>query len=124
MISRVHKELTTEDIATIAETYHNWRTNNWNNGDDGQDSPSVARGHGARSDRAGFCKSATLEDIAKNDYVLTPGRYVGAAEVEDDGIPFEVKMKELSQTLYQQMKEAEELDKTIRKNLEELGYGE
>ncbi|MBD3668549.1 MAG: type I restriction-modification system subunit M [Kangiella sp.] len=109
MISRVHKELTTDDLAKIARTYHAWRGE---------------KKDGKYKDEAGFCKSATLEEIAKNDYVLTPGRYVGAAEVEDDGIPFEVKMKELSQTLYQQMKEAEELDKTIRNNLEELGYGE
>jgi len=109
MISRVHKELTTDDLAKIARTYHAWRGE---------------KKDGAYEDEAGFCKSVTLEEIAKNDYVLTPGRYVGAAEVEDDGIPFEVKMKELSQTLYQQMKEAEELDKTIRKNLEALGYGE
>ena len=59
-----------------------------------------------------------------NDFVLTPGRYVGAAEIEDDGIPFEVKMKDLSQTLFSQMEQAEELDKTIRQNLEVLGYGE
>jgi type I restriction enzyme M protein len=58
-----------------------------------------------------------------NDYVLTPGRYVGAAEIEDDGIPFEVKMNELSKTLYIQMEQAIKLDKTIRQNLEELGYG-
>ena len=58
-----------------------------------------------------------------NDYVLTPGRYVGAAEIEDDGISFETKMTELSQTLYSQMKQAEELDKAICNNLEVLGYG-
>jgi type I restriction enzyme M protein len=56
--------------------------------------------------------------------VLTPGRYVGAAEIEDDGIAFEDKMRELSQTLYGQMKEAEVLDNTIRQNLEVVGYGE
>jgi len=55
--------------------------------------------------------------------VLTPGRYVGAAPLEDDGIPFETKMKDLSETLYQQMEEAKELDAVICKNLEDLGYG-
>jgi type I restriction enzyme M protein len=105
MISRTNKELTTEDIANIAATYHNWKT-------------------GEYEDIAGYCKSASLDDIKTNDYVLTPGRYVGAAEIEDDGIPFEVKMKELSQTLYSQMEQAEELDKAIRQNLEVLGYGE
>ena len=69
-------------------------------------------------------KSATLEDIKKHDYVLTPGRYVGATPQEDDGIPFETKMKEMSQTLYTQMAEAKKLDEVIRKNLEVLGYGE
>ena len=59
-----------------------------------------------------------------NDYVLTPGRYVGAAEIEDDGIPFETKMTELSQTLYNQMDQSDKLDKAIRTNLEALGYGE
>ncbi|MEF1339017.1 N-6 DNA methylase, partial [Vibrio rotiferianus] len=75
-------------------------------------------------DVAGFCKQATFDEIKANDFVLTPGRYVGAAEVEDDGIPFETKMRELSQTLYSQMNQAEELDKAIRSNLEALGYGE
>ncbi|PIQ34796.1 MAG: DNA methyltransferase [Zetaproteobacteria bacterium CG02_land_8_20_14_3_00_50_9] len=75
-------------------------------------------------DVAGFCRSATLDDIKANDYVLTPGRYVGAAEIEDDGIPFEEKMRELTQTLYGQMAESEKLDAEIRKNLEVLGYGE
>lgn len=108
MISRVHKELTTEDISEIARTYHAWRGE---------------KKDGAYQDKAGFCKSATLDEIKANDFVLTPGRYVGAAELKDDGIPFEVKMKELSQTLYSQMEQAEALDKAIRHNLEELGYG-
>ncbi|WP_299774682.1 class I SAM-dependent DNA methyltransferase [uncultured Pseudoteredinibacter sp.] len=121
MASRIHKELTTEDIAKIAQTYHAWR--------DAQDSASAGNA-GAVSGRgepyedvAGYSKSASLEDIKKNDYVLTPGRYVGAAEIEDDGVPFEVKMKELSQRLYVQMEEAKTLDDAIRKNLEVLGYG-
>ncbi|WGZ89866.1 MAG: class I SAM-dependent DNA methyltransferase [Candidatus Thiocaldithrix dubininis] len=75
-------------------------------------------------DIAGFCKSATLEEIRANDYVLTPGRYVGAAVVEDDGIAFETKMAELSQALYAQMQQAQALDAVIRLNLEGLGYGE
>jgi type I restriction enzyme M protein len=82
------------------------------------------RAFDAYQDIAGYCKSATLEDIKANDYVLTPGRYVGAAPLEDDGIPFETKMTELSQTLFGQMKESEKLDAVIRKNLEVLGYGE
>ncbi|QBG34797.1 type I restriction-modification system subunit M [Litorilituus sediminis] len=109
MVSRIHKELTTDDIAEIARTYHAWR---------GEEKD------GQYEDKAGYSKSATLDDIKANDFVLTPGRYVGAAEIEDDGIPFEIKMKELSQTLYSQMEEAETLDKAIRQNLEVLGYGE
>jgi type I restriction enzyme M protein len=75
-------------------------------------------------DVPGFCKSADLEEIKSHHYVLTPGRYVGAADTPDDGIPFEDKMNELSSTLYEQMKESAELDDVIRKNLEALGYGE
>lgn len=125
MTSRIHKELTTEDIAEIAGTYHNWRTGKWNGEYAAQGSASVAGGRmpGATEDRAGFCKSATFDEIEANDFVLTPGRYVGAAEIEDDGIPFETRMAELSQTLYRQMDEAEKLDAVIRKNLEVLGYG-
>tara|TARA_R110000737_G_C14624193_1_gene494258 strand:+ start:11171 stop:12757 length:1587 start_codon:yes stop_codon:yes gene_type:complete len=108
MISRTNKELTNDDIADIARTYHAWR---------GEEKD------GSYEDKAGYSKSATLEEIKANDFVLTPGRYVGAAEIEDDGIPFEVKMKELSQTLYSQMEQAEVLDKVIRQNLEVLGYG-
>jgi type I restriction enzyme M protein len=113
MVNRTLKELTTTDIAAIAKTYHDWRGEK--KGAEHEDS---------YEDIPGYCKSATLDDIKANDYVLTPGRYVGAAEVEDDGIPFETKMSELSQTLYSQMAEATKLDKVIRKNLEVLGYGE
>jgi type I restriction enzyme M protein len=108
MVSRTNKELTVEDIAHIAQTYHAWR---------GEDKD------GAYEDIAGYCKSATLDDIKANDYALTPGRYVGAADIADDGIAFETKMIELSQTLYRQMAEGEELDKAILQNLEVLGYG-
>jgi type I restriction enzyme M protein len=113
MINRTQKELLPEDIAKIAETYHSWRSGRA----DGHTSPSY-------EDEAGYSKSATLDDMRKHDYVLTPGRYVGAAPLEDDGIPFETKMTELSQTLYAQMAESEKLDEVIRKNLKGLGYGE
>ncbi len=108
MVDRTHKELTGDDIAEIARTYHAWR---------GEEKD------GKYEDKPGYCKAASLDDIKANDYVLTPGRYVGAAEIEDDGIPFEEKMAELSQTLYKQMAESEKLDVAIRKNLEGLGYG-
>jgi type I restriction enzyme M protein len=114
MVDRTLKELTNDDIAHITETYHVWR---------GEELVSEKEQSKPYQDIAGYCKSATVADMKANDYVLTPGRYVGAAEIEDDGIPFETKMTELSQTLYSQMNQAEELDKAIRKNLEALGYG-
>ncbi len=109
MVDRTHRELTEEDIRKIAETYHAWR------GD-----PNA----GEYQDAPGYCKSATLEKIRKHEYVLTPGRYVGIPQVEDDGEPFEEKMARLTAELYAQMQEAQKLDDAIRRNLEELGYGE
>nr|WP_301388097.1 class I SAM-dependent DNA methyltransferase [Thalassolituus sp. UBA2590] len=112
MISRIHKELTADDIAEIANTYHAWRGE-----------PVVADdGEQGYQDVPGFCRSASLDDIKANDYVLTPGRYVGAAEVEDDGELFEEKMQQLTQTLFQQMAEAQELDAVIKQNLKGLGF--
>jgi type I restriction enzyme M protein len=109
MIDRVHRELTEEDIQKIADTYHAWR------GDKGckvkyEDIP-------------GFCKSATLDDIRQHNHILTPGRYVGAAEVEDDGEPFEEKMARLTAALREQTEQAAKLDKLIWANLEDIGYG-
>ncbi len=107
MIDRVHRELTDEDTAKIAGTYHAWR------GD---------KGTGDYADIAGFCKAAKLEDIRKHGHVLTPGRYVGAEAIEDDGEPFEEKMKRLSATLETQFEEGRLLDDRIRQNLSELGF--
>ena len=106
MMDRVHRELTAEDIAKIAGTYHAWR------GD--------AVGY---EDVPGFCKAATVEEIREYSYVLTPGRYVGAAAVEDDGEPFEEKMRRLTIQLKEQAEQARELDTAIWENLQELGYG-
>jgi len=110
MIDRVHRELTDEDIRKIADTYHAWR------GD--------ADCKHKYENVPGFCKSATLEDIRRHNHILTPGRYVGAAEVEDDGEPFEEKMARLTKELREQMAEAGKLDKMIWANLEDIGYGE
>ena len=107
MVDRTHKELTDDDLAEITRTYHAWR---------GEEKD------GTYEDVEGFCKSATLEDIKKNDYVLTPGRYVGIAEEEDDGVPFEEKMETLSKQLFEQMEEGQQLDRAIRENLKMLGY--
>jgi type I restriction enzyme M protein len=121
MTSRVHKELTQDDIALIADSYHAWRS------DEAELKARVERGEckvDKYQDVAGFCKQASIDDIKAHDFVLTPGRYVGAAEEVDDGVPFETKMRELSRALYSQMNQAEALDKVIRSNLEALGYGE
>ena len=109
MIDRVHRELTDEDITRIAGTYHAWR------GD--------PEGKAEYQDVAGFCKSAMVDQVREHGHVLTPGRYVGAAEVEDDGEPFDEKMKRLTADLNKQMEEGETLDRHIWRNLEELGYG-
>ena len=115
-VSRVQIELTPEDIARIADTYHAWR---------GEiSSPCQGREGVAYADIPGFCRSVTLDEIAQHGHVLTPGRYVGAADLEDDGIAFETKMQELTQTLYRQLDQAAELDQAIRQNMEALGYGE
>ena len=106
---RVHRELTEKDILRIAGTYHAWR------GD---------KGAGQYEDIPGFCMAANLDDIRKHGHVLTPGRYVGAEAVEEEGIAFEEKMQTLSATLREQMKEAARLDAVIDANLKELGYGE
>jgi type I restriction enzyme M protein len=133
MVDRTHKELTETDLSEITDTYHKWRSDKHKpdkykpeaQASESSQPEASASGHSDQyADRPGFCKSATIADIAANDYVLTPGRYVGAAPLEDDGIPFETKMTELTTTLYQQMEDAEKLDKAIRKNLEALGYGE
>jgi type I restriction enzyme M protein len=108
MVTRVHRELTEEDIRKISGTYHAWR------GDPGA---------GEYEDVPGFCKSATLDDIRKHGHVLTPGRYVGVEAQEDDGEPFEEKMKRLVATLREQQAEAARLDAIIAANLKELGYG-
>ncbi len=107
MIDRVHRELSDEDIARIAGTYHAWRGE---------------AGGGTYQDTPGFCKSATTEEITAHGYVLTPGRYVGAEDVEDEGEPFEEKMARLTQKLEEQFAESARLETAIRQNLRELGY--
>ena len=99
--------LTDEDIARIAGTYHAWR------GD---------KGSGKYEDIPGFCKSAATDEIAEHGHVLTPGRYVGAGEIEGDDEPFEEKMQRLTGKLHEQFAESRKLEKAIRSNLEGLGY--
>ncbi|MHB1336894.1 MAG: N-6 DNA methylase [Candidatus Humimicrobiaceae bacterium] len=78
-------------------------------------------GGGEYKDIPGFCKSATLEDIRQNDYILTPGRYVGFEEVEEDDEVFEAKMEKLTKELSEQFKKSSELEKEIKKNLKSIG---
>jgi type I restriction enzyme M protein len=120
LVDRVHRELTDADIQKITSTYHVWRS----------ELPSPA---GRRAgdegvppkyqDVPGFCKSASLAEIAAHGYVLTPGRYVGAEEVEDDGEPFEEKMARLVGELNAQFADSAKLEKAIKANLRGLGYG-
>jgi len=107
LVDRVHRELTDEDVAKIAGTYHAWR------GD---------KDAGEYADVPGFCKAAKLDDIRKHGHVLTPGRYVGAEEIEDDGIPFEEKMQQLVAQLDEQFAASAKLEKVIRQNLKGLGH--
>jgi len=109
LIDRTHKDFSDEEIDKVAATYHAWRGE---------------KEAGEYKDVPGFCRSVSTEEITEHGCVLTPGRYVGAAEIEDDGIPFEGKMAELSATLYEQFAEAEQLETSIKRNLEVLGYGE
>ena len=124
LIDRTHRELSTDEIAEIARTYHAWRGLSASQAGEKKDLSANRQAGGNYQDRPGFCKSATRDDIESHHFVLTPGRYVGAEAVADDGIPFEEKMAELSDTLYEQMRESVELDAVIRKNLEMLGFGE
>jgi len=104
MKDRVLRDFTHEDIKKVADTFHNWKT--------GENFEDVAA----------FCNSATLEQIKQNDYVLTPGRYVGAAEEEGDGEPFADKMTRLTAQLKNQFEHSDKLEAEIKKNLAGLGY--
>jgi type I restriction enzyme M protein len=128
LIDRVHRELTDADLEKITSTYHLWR------GDphptSGHPLPlGEGRGEGNPAqcakyeDVPGFCKSATTQEIASHGWVLTPGRYVGAEEVEDDGDPFEEKMPRLVAELHAQFAESAKLELAIKANLRGLGYG-
>ena len=104
MVSRKSKKFTDEDIAKISETYHNWRNID-----------------GEYEDEQGFCKSANLEEVEANNFVLTPGRYVGTQEVEDDGIPFEEKIETITDNLKEYFNTSIELQERIKNNLKKVG---
>ncbi len=105
MVDRRHRELSDKELKQIADTYHNWRNPD-----------------GDYEDVKGFCKSAKIEEVEKNSYVLTPGRYVGTDfEMEDDEV-FEEKMEKLTSELSAQFKESKELEAKIKENLKKVGY--
>lgn len=108
LVDRTHRDLADVDIARVARTYHAWRGE---------------KDAGEYSDVAGFCKAATLSEIRKHGHVLTPGRYAGAEVIEDDGEPFEAKMRRLTTAWREQQGKATAMDSAITANLEELGFG-
>ncbi|MFO8129297.1 MAG: N-6 DNA methylase [Bacteroidales bacterium] len=103
MATRRLRVFSEEDIAKIADAYHQWRNTD-----------------GSYEDIPGFCKAARLEDVKENDYKLTPGIYVGSEAEEDDGIPFEEKMEGLKEQLKEQFEKSNELQERIMNNLNDL----
>lgn len=103
MVTRKLRELTDEDIKKLADTYKEYTD-------------------GTLEDVKGFCAVKVIKDIAEQDYILTPGRYVGIEEQEDDGEPFEEKMSRLTAELSEMFKKSHDLEEEIRKNLGAIGY--
>ncbi len=110
MVDRAERALSNEEIVRIGDTYHAWRG-----------SKSAADKGVSYEDVPGFCKSATLAEIKAADYALTPGRYVGAAKVEDDGEPIDEKIARLKKELLEAFDESARLEKVVREELERLG---
>ena len=104
MVTRRLRELSEEDINTIAQSYHNYQKD--------EDYENIK----------GFCYCASVEEIKENDFILTPGRYVGVEDTADDGIPFEEKMKNITFDLSEQFEKSHRLEEEIRKNLKAIGY--
>jgi type I restriction enzyme M protein len=108
LVDRIHRDLSDEEISCIARTYHAWRGE---------------KEAGKYEDVPGFCNSAKAEEFAAHGHVLTPGRYVGAEDAEEDDEPFEVKMRRLTADLEKRFGESVRLEKAIRENLRMLGLG-
>ncbi len=104
LVDRKNRELSEEDIQRIANTYHTWRK---------------ADGY---SDIPGFCKTATLDEVAAQEFILTPGRYVGIAEMEEDGESYSDKMKRLTTSLYSLLGASYEMDAEIKQQLQDFGF--
>jgi type I restriction enzyme M protein len=107
MVSRRLRVFEEEDLKKIADAYHTWRN---------------CQTEPVEVDVPGFCKIATLEEVKANNYVLSPGRYVGTEAEEDDGISFEEKMQKLTAELMEQFEEGERLEKEIKQNLKSIGF--
>ena len=103
MVDRKHRDFTKEDIQKLADTF-------------------TAFQEGTLKDIKGFCAVVSTEDVAKQDYILTPGRYVGIEEQEDDGEPFEDKMKRLTGELSEMFAKSNDLQEEIKKNLSAIGF--
>lgn len=140
LIDRTHRELTESEILHIAQTYHSWRGSGGTTtigdakregtvGTISTDKTKSLRKHITEAayqnyaDVAGFCKSATTKEIESHGFVLTPGRYVRAEDIEDDGEPFAETMQLLTAKVQEQFKERAKLEKAILNNLQGLGYG-
>jgi len=106
MVDRTHRELSDGDIAEITHTYHTWRGT--------IDEPY--------EDKSGFCKAAKTDEVRKHEYILTPGRYVGLEETDEDDEPFEEKMERITIKLAEQFAESKKLEDNIRKSLRGIGY--
>ena len=103
MLDRKHRDFTDEDVQKLADTFSQFQ-------------------EGTLENIKGFCAVADLNEIEKHEYILTPGRYVGIEEVEDDGEPFEEKMTRLTSELSDMFKKSHELEEEIRKKLGAIGY--
>ncbi|MCG7331859.1 type I restriction-modification system subunit M [Salinicoccus roseus] len=107
MVSRTLKEFSAEEINKVSNVFHAWRG-------------TIDEQY---EDQAGFCKVATIDEVRSHEYILTPGRYVGLADVEEDSEPFEQKMERITGELGEQFAKSKELEEKIRKSLEGIGYG-
>jgi type I restriction enzyme M protein len=127
MGTRVHRELTAADLEKIVSTYHAWHSDSSHvvhaSACSSPPADTLKREQRAYQDLPGFCKSASTAEIAGHGHVLTPGRYVGAEEVEDEGDPLEEKMPRLIAELQAQFAESAKLEQAIKANLRGLGYG-
>jgi type I restriction enzyme M protein len=122
LIDRVHRELTEADLSKIVDTYHTWKVDTDALLKEAEKRGVVLELAPPYQDIPGFCKSATTKEIAKHDYALTPGRYVGAQEVEDEGEPFDDRIRRLTNELHAQFAESTKLERSIKDNLASLGY--